>query len=272
MGSTSGYLLSEVGGRKEAERLRRQAGATLGQEVELVLRQLPQSATLVDLGCGTGLLDDAVARARPDVQVHGVDADPMSVAEAKRVFGGLDNLAFHQASIDDGPSGSVPVADLVVLRLVLLHLPDASGALEQCRSWVGPGGKLMVLECDDRAVEMEPRPTWLDQLLDLMESVQQARGGSRRRGLELGRLLEGAGWELEAYGRLGFSMKALGGGFGRLFLPVAKFYLAEAIRRGLAQEALATDLEGKLALALDGGLEQAMVPLFYALASPPSLG
>ena len=40
---------------------------------ELVAAQLPREATLLDVGCGDGLLARAVMGRRPDVSVRGID-------------------------------------------------------------------------------------------------------------------------------------------------------------------------------------------------------
>ncbi|HTA16644.1 MAG TPA: methyltransferase, partial [bacterium] len=75
---SSAYLLSELGG-EELGRLRKQAAVWLSMELPEIIQTLPRNGGFVDLGCGVGLLADAVAQARPDAQVHGFDIDALSV-------------------------------------------------------------------------------------------------------------------------------------------------------------------------------------------------
>src|SRR5688572_27550690 len=124
---TAAYLLSEVGGGTEAERLRAQARSLLDQELALLLPQLPQGAVVLDLGCGVGVLAEALKAARPDLRVLGVDADPLAVAEARRCCG--DGVEFLQARLQGAPPPDWPLADRVLMRLVLMHQADPVATL-----------------------------------------------------------------------------------------------------------------------------------------------
>jgi 16S rRNA (guanine1207-N2)-methyltransferase len=78
-------------------------------------RAVPDAATALDLGCGTGVLAAALARARPDLSVTAVDQSAAAVASARATLavGGLDRRVsvVRDDAADSLPDGGV---DLVV--------------------------------------------------------------------------------------------------------------------------------------------------------------
>jgi ubiquinone/menaquinone biosynthesis C-methylase UbiE len=101
---------------------------------------------VLDVGCGTGTLALAAARATPNVRVTGLDADPsiLSRARKKSRAAGLD------IGFDQGRSTELPYADasfdLVLSTLFFHHLPDDAkrqSATELVRV-LRPGGRLVV--------------------------------------------------------------------------------------------------------------------------------
>jgi ubiquinone/menaquinone biosynthesis C-methylase UbiE len=117
-----------------------------GRLREQVLSGLPQGGTVVDVGCGTGTFAIALAAARPDAEVIGVDGDPeiLAVARAKRA---AERVSWRQglAGELDMPAAS---ADAVVMSLLLHHLdaPAKRSALEDARRILRPGGVLHVAD------------------------------------------------------------------------------------------------------------------------------
>jgi SAM-dependent methyltransferase len=99
-----------------------------------VLALLPErAATLLDVGCGTGLVSEFLTR--PGLRVYGVDASPgMARVAAQRmgpalVLGDSRRLPFADASLD------------AVSAVWLLHLlPDAPEVVAECARVLRPGG------------------------------------------------------------------------------------------------------------------------------------
>ena len=101
---------------------------------------------VLDVGCGTGTLAVAAARAAPDVRVTGLDADASILARARKKAAG----AGLEIGFDEGRSTALPYAeasfDLVLSTLFFHHLPDEAKrqtAAELVRV-LRPGGRLVV--------------------------------------------------------------------------------------------------------------------------------
>lgn len=270
--STSAYLFSEVGVEDEAGRLRKQAAMVLALKLPGILDSIPKGGSFFDLGCGIGLLADAVARARPDVRVCGFDADKLAVEKSTLHFGSRHSVTFGLRRIEEGPPPGLPPADTAVMRLVLMHLPEPKKALRAAASWLKPGGVLHVIEGDDRALAMEPTLPCLNEVLDLMERVQVRKGGSRRLGRDLSALMNSAGWNIAGECRHAPEPRLAAEAFPAVFLPVAEYYLDQAVQLTLADSAAVLEL--KRALRNSGGraIERATIPIYHTWASFSFLG
>ena len=113
---------------------------------EAVLAGLPPGARVLDVGSGTGTLAIALAAARPDVQVVGIDGDRQVIALARRKAG-ADRVEWLEGLAGDLPLGD-RTADRVVMSLLLHHLqPHAKrSALADAHRVLKPGGELHVAD------------------------------------------------------------------------------------------------------------------------------
>ena len=117
------------------------------------LRSQP-SARVADVGCGQGWSTIAVARAFPNAEVVGLDADAGSVADARRhaAEAGVD-VRFVEG--DAGALASGPY-DLVMILETLHDLPRPVDALRAARAATAPGGAVLVVDGVSRTPS--PRP------------------------------------------------------------------------------------------------------------------
>ena len=90
--------------------------------VDAVARDLPHAGTGVEVGCGTGSLTVALATARSDATVIGIDGDSAALTLAQRKPG-AERVTWIEGFADAFllPTTS---ADVVVCSLLLHHLSD----------------------------------------------------------------------------------------------------------------------------------------------------
>jgi ubiquinone/menaquinone biosynthesis C-methylase UbiE len=137
------------------------------------------SPRILDLGCGTGEMALAIARASQAVTLIGVDgdADVLERAAAKAQAAGVE-LELHEALADHVPLPDANV-DCIVSTLMFHHLEPSvkCAALAEARRVLRPGGRLLI--CDiGRASDPVMRAVFFAvQLLDGFPNTRaHARG------------------------------------------------------------------------------------------------
>jgi SAM-dependent methyltransferase len=131
--------------------------------------RLPPGATVLDAGCGTGATLGAVARARPDLRLVGLDLSGFAIRAARGksgalvAIGSVNDLPFADASID-----AILSVDVLYHRAV-----DERRALAEAIRCLRPGGSILV---------NLPAYDWMRSGHD--EAVHGARRYTRRRAIE----------------------------------------------------------------------------------------
>lgn len=101
---------------------------------------LPDHASGFDMGCGSGRWAKLAA---PRVgHLHCIDPSA-ALDVARRTLRGLDNVSFHEASVDDG---ALPEAsqDFGYSLGVLHHVPDTEAAIRSCVRMLKPGAPFLL--------------------------------------------------------------------------------------------------------------------------------
>ena len=118
-----------------------------------VAAEVPPSGSILEVGCGHGLLSLYLALGSADRRVTGVDVDEdkLAVARAATAAGGLDATfeAVQGAALPDGPWAAIVIVDV----LYLLSASDQRAVLQACAARLTAGGVLVVKE-------MAPVPRW----------------------------------------------------------------------------------------------------------------
>lgn len=117
------------------------------ETLERFPRDLGEGMRVLDVGCGTGVLLEAILRRFPAVRVTGVDPSPSMLQFARR------RLPDH-AQLLDGRAEDLPVADSqfdAVVSCSAFHYFDRPDkALEEMKRVLKPGGQLIITDwCDD---------------------------------------------------------------------------------------------------------------------------
>ena len=117
--------------------------------LDYVAQRVPLAgARVLDVGCGGGLLSEALAKA--GAQVTGIDLAPdlVKVAKLHRLESGVQ-VDYRQQSVEslaaemlaDGAPGTF---DAITCMEMLEHVPDPAAILRACASLLKPGGRLFL--------------------------------------------------------------------------------------------------------------------------------
>lgn len=116
---------------------------------EVIDKMIPKNGTILDLGCGEGLLSNYLAISSPNRKIIGIELASERLERAKK---GIKNTSFK---VGDIVKVSYPVVDTVVLFHVLHHLPSKDvqeEILKKAKNSLEKNGKLII-------VEVHVRPT-----------------------------------------------------------------------------------------------------------------
>ncbi len=95
---------------------------------------------VLDVGCGGGILTDAMAR--QGAQVLGIDlaTKALRVAELHALEAGIPGITYREVSAEDLAIEQAGQFDVVTCMEMLEHVPDPSAIVQACRALVKPGG------------------------------------------------------------------------------------------------------------------------------------
>ncbi len=129
--------------------------------LDAVVAALPREGSLLDVGCGHGLISNEVALRSPLARVLGVDLSETKIASARATVGARTNVEFRIAALEVVPESGF---DAVSLIDVLYLVPQGSwnSFLRTCLEKLRPGG-IFVLK------EIGTEPWWKFERLKLQE-------------------------------------------------------------------------------------------------------
>ena len=118
--------------------------------IEGMTERLTAGATVVDVGCGSGVAAAAIAGAYPQSTVLGIDpsAHAIESANQRAAAEGLDNLSFRSGAFDD--LVNLSAVDLLVTLDVLHDLPNPQAAVLAAKSCLAGDGVWMVADIKTR--------------------------------------------------------------------------------------------------------------------------
>ena len=112
--------------------------------------QLKARESVLDVGCGSGLLaDDMAGLVGPDGRVVGIDASPDMLALAEGRCGDLPQVRLKQSRAEEIPEGDDSF-DAAACVQVLLYVPGVPAALAEMHRVLKPGGRIAIVETDWR--------------------------------------------------------------------------------------------------------------------------
>lgn len=195
----SAYEISEIPGGvdREIQRLRDQALLAWEREArQLEWFGLRDGMSILDVGSGPGFVTGQLLESFPNSSVTGLEVDPVMIERAEKYLAGQasDRLRLVQGSLMSSglPEGSF---DFAIARLVFQHLQDPVAAAAAVRQLLKPGGKLVIIDIDDKLHLFDPEPSSEVQAINMrFTDDHRARGGDRNVGRKLLRILKQAGY------------------------------------------------------------------------------
>lgn len=107
--------------------------------IEKTRKYLEKDQTVLDFGCGTGLVSNEIAQDAGQVTAIDISSKMIELAKAKASSRGIQNIAFLQAGIDDGTL-TEKTFDVVIAAYILHLLDDLDSTLARIHCLLKPGG------------------------------------------------------------------------------------------------------------------------------------
>ena len=95
---------------------------------------------VADIGCGGGILSEAMARRGADVLGTDLSAKPLKVAQLHALETGVERLAYREVSAEVLADELPGAFDIVTCMEMLEHVPEPASVVQACAALVKPGG------------------------------------------------------------------------------------------------------------------------------------
>lgn len=133
-----------------------------------ILAAAPETGRALDIGCGAGATSLALAAARPDLAITGVDLSPGSLAVARDRAARLANLTFVEGDVIAAARRLAPV-DLFVSRHGVMFFDDPVRAFAALHAAAAPGAAL-VFSCFRAPAEN----AWISEVVEAVTGAPLA--------------------------------------------------------------------------------------------------
>jgi 2-polyprenyl-6-hydroxyphenyl methylase/3-demethylubiquinone-9 3-methyltransferase len=102
-----------------------------------------QGGRVLDVGCGGGILSEALARAGAEVVAIDLAPAVLDVARLHLHESGL-KVDYREVSVEDLAARMAATFDVVTCMEMLEHVPDPASVIRACAALLKPGGKLFL--------------------------------------------------------------------------------------------------------------------------------
>ncbi len=114
--------------------------------------QIPPTARVLDVACGTGVLEQKLLQENPQQQIIGIDISEKMLQVAQQKCHSYPHVEFHLASVNDLPFASNSF-DIVVCANSFHYFDKPLLALNEIQRVLKPNGRVMILDwCRDYLV------------------------------------------------------------------------------------------------------------------------
>jgi 2-polyprenyl-6-hydroxyphenyl methylase/3-demethylubiquinone-9 3-methyltransferase len=101
-----------------------------------------QGLQVLDVGCGGGILSDAMARVGAHVTGIDLATKSLKVAQLHALETQTPNVSYREISAEDLASEQPGRFDVVTCMEMLEHVPDPASVVKACATLVKPGGRV----------------------------------------------------------------------------------------------------------------------------------
>lgn len=163
-----------------------------------------QGKRVVDVGCGGGILSDAMARA--GAQVLGIDLStkPLRVAELHAMEAGTEGVEYREIAVEALATEQPGGFDAVTCMEMLEHVPDPASVVRACATLVKPGGWVFLSTLNRNAKSFLLAIVGAEYLLNMLPKGTHEYARFLRPS-ELAQFCRDAGLELQAMRGLSYN-------------------------------------------------------------------
>ena len=97
---------------------------------------------VVDIGCGGGILAEAMVGLGAEVLGIDLSTRPLKVAQLHAMESGLERLSYREMSAEALAAEAPAGFDVVTCMEMLEHVPDPASVVQACAQLVKPGGRV----------------------------------------------------------------------------------------------------------------------------------
>lgn len=170
---------------------------------------LDRCRKVVDVGTGNGLFLGKVAHFHPDIKFQGIDNQSCMIEEAKSRH--LDNVSWvHAEALDEQTQVLLGKADGILMRYVVLHIPNTRISLQRILSKVRPGTSLWIFDIDPDLSLCAPEETAFRAFMDLVRTFCNTHFTEIRTASMLPPILESVGFTIREISTEPFNNRAIG--------------------------------------------------------------
>ena len=156
--------------------LRSHRRRTAENSAAYLLARLPDTARILDVGCGPGTITADLAARVPAGEVVGVDAAGDVLDMARQETGGQRNVRFEVGDVYHLAFEDAEF-DVVHAHQVLQHLSDPVAALAEMRRVCRPGGLIAARDADYGGIFWFPEDPEMAEWRSLYQRTARALGG-----------------------------------------------------------------------------------------------
>lgn len=95
--------------------------------------------TIIDVGCGGGILSESMARVGANVTGIDMGLEPLQVAKLHGLEAGIQ-VTYEQIPVEEKAEQNKEAFDVVTCMEMLEHVPDPAAIVKACADMVKPGG------------------------------------------------------------------------------------------------------------------------------------